>query len=396
MRYIHFPVWLGAAATTGNPAFVILFMLETFTRAILVTVVPLHALALLGDAQSVSVFYFLVSGTGLLGTLAVPWLVRRLLRRWVVSLGALFLVAAAPLFASSGLPGLILGFGLHLTGAAMVSICLNLFVLDHVPRQVLTRFEPLRMMFTGAAWMVAPVLGVYLGSHVAPWAPYAVSAGFALVQLSYFWFLRMTENPVLANAKAPPPNPLLFIRRFFSQPRLALAWTLSLGRAGWWGMFYIYAPIYAVTTGLGEEVGAIIISAGSASLFVVTFWGWVGRRYGLRRLMVGGFIGTGLLTLAIGAVAGTPWLGAVLIVIACFGACSIDGAGNVPFLRAVRPRERPEMTTVYSSYRDISRLSTPGIFSLVLQVYALPAVFVTGGVIMLAMAWFARHIPRRL
>ena len=80
MRYVHFPVWLGAAATTGNPALVILFMLETFTRAILITVVPLHALALLGDAQSVSVFYFLVSGTGLLGTLAVPWLVRRLRR----------------------------------------------------------------------------------------------------------------------------------------------------------------------------------------------------------------------------------------------------------------------------------------------------------------------------
>ena len=46
-----------------------------------------------------------IIGTGLLGTLAVPWLVQRLLRRWVVSLGALFLVAAAPLFASSGLPG---------------------------------------------------------------------------------------------------------------------------------------------------------------------------------------------------------------------------------------------------------------------------------------------------
>ena len=387
---------MGAAAATSNPAFVILFALETFTRAILVTVVPLYALALLGDAQKVSLFYFLVSGTGLLGTLAVPWLVRRLRRRWTLTLGVLFVVGAAPLFASPGLTGLVLGLCLHLTGAAMVSICLNLFVLDHIPRKALTRFEPLRMFFTGAVWMVAPLLGVYLGKLVVPWAPFAASAGFALAMLGYFWFLRMTENPVLASAAAPPPNPLLFIRRYFSQPRLTLAWLLSVGRASWWGMFFIYAPIYAVTSGLGEEAGAIIISVGSASMFVVTFWGWVGRRYGIRRLMMGGFLVTGLLTLAVGAAAGTPWLGAALIVIACFGACSIDGAGNVPFLRAVRPRERPEMTTVYSSYRDVSRLSMPGIFALLLQVYALPAVFVTSGAMMIGMTWFARHIPRRL
>lgn len=396
MRHIHFPVWMGAAATTGNPAFVILFMLETFTRAILVTVVPLHALALLGDAQKVSLFYFLVSGAGLLGTLAVPWLVRRLRRRWALTLGVLCVAGAAPLFATADLTGLVLGMCLHLVGAAMVSICLNLFVLDHIPRKTLTRFEPLRMFFTGAAWTVAPLLGVFLGKQMAPWAPYAASAGFALALIGYFWFLRMTENPVLASATAAPPNPLLFIHRFFSQPRLALAWLLSVGRASWWGMFFIYAPIYAVTSGLGEEAGAIIISAGSASMFVVTFWGWVGRRYGIRRLMMGGFLVTGLLTLEIGAVAGAPLLGAVLIVVACFGACSIDGAGNVPFLRAVRPRERPEMTTVYSSYRDVSRLSMPGIFAVVLQSFALPAVFVTSGVMMLGMTWFARYIPRRL
>lgn len=396
MRHIHFPVWMGAEAATSNPAFVTLFALETFTRAILVTVVPLRALVLLGDAQKVSLFYFLVSSTGLLGTLAVPWLVRRLHRRWALTLGVLCVIGAAPLFASGGLSGLVLGLSLHLVGAAMVSICLNLFVLDHIPRKALTRFEPLRMFFTGAVWTVAPLTGVYLGKLVAPWAPYAGSAAFAVAMLGYFWFLRMTENPVLANATSPPPNPLLFIRRYFSQPRLTLAWLLSVGRASWWGMFFIYSPIYAVTTGLGEEAGAIIISVGSASMFVVTFWGWVGRRYGIRRLMMGGFLATGLLTLGVGAVSGAAMLGAALIVVACFGACSIDGAGNVPFLRAVRPRERPEMTTVYSSYRDVSRLSMPGIFAIVLQSFALPAVFVTSGVIMLGMTWFTRYIPRRL
>ncbi len=401
MRQFHYPVWLGAVTTTGNPSFVVLFVLETFTRAILVTVVPLQALRLLGDAQGVSVFYFAVSAVGLLGALAVPWLVRRLRRRWVVSLAVFYLCAASPLLASQSLGGLVVGLVLHMIGAATLSLCLNLYVLDHVRPKVLTRFEPLRMLFTGTAWMIAPVLGVYLGKYGAPWLPYGVSAGFALALLGYFWFLRMTESPTLAPAagsmaRASPANPWRVLRRYFSQPRLFLAFFLAVGRAGWWMMFFIYAPIYAVTSGLSEEAGGLIVAAGSASMFVVTFWGWLGRRYGLRRLLIWGYGLAGLLTLGVGAAAGTPWLGVAILIFACLAASAIDGAGNVPFLRAVRARERPEMTTVYSAYRDAARLTIPGLFALVLNVFALPAVFVTSGLIMLVMASYARHIPRRL
>ena len=396
MRQFHYPVWLGAVATTSTPSFVVLFVLETFTRAILVTVVPFQALALLGDAQGVSVFYFAVSSVGLLGALAVPWLVRRLRRRWVVSLAVVYLCAAGPLLANQSLGGLVVGMVLHMIGAATLSICLNLYVLDHVRPKVLTRFEPLRMLFTGAAWMIAPVLGVYLGKYGAPWLPYGVSAGFALALLGYFWFLRMTESPILASATTSPTNPWRFLRRYFSQPRLFLAFFLAVGRAGWWMMFFIYAPIYAVTSGMDEETGGWIVAAGSTSMFAVTFWGWLGRRYGLRRLLIGGYVAAGLLTLGVAAAAATPWLGITILIFACLAASAIDGAGNVPFLRAVRAHERPEMTTVYSAYRDAARLTIPGLFALVLNVFALPAVFVTSGLIMLVMASYARHIPRRL
>ena len=101
------------------------------------------------------------------------------------------------------------------------------------------------------------------------------------------------------------------------------------------------------------------------------------------------------MTIGVGAVAGTTWLTITLLIVACFAASAIDGAGNVPFLRAVRPRERPEMTTVFSSYRDAARLTIPGLFALVLNVFALPAVSVTSGLIMLVLAAYARHIPRR-
>jgi hypothetical protein len=73
----------------------------------------------------------------------------------------------------------------------------------------------------------------------------------------------------------------------------------------------------------------------------------------------------------------------------------IDGAGNLPFLRAVHPWERPEMTTVFSTYRDMALLVPPGIFAVLLKVFALPAVFVASASFMVVLAAFSRYLPRR-
>ena len=58
-----------------------------FSR-IIVTVIPLMALERFGNAQDVSVFFFLLGVPGVGMSLAVPWLVSRYTRRGTLSLGA--------------------------------------------------------------------------------------------------------------------------------------------------------------------------------------------------------------------------------------------------------------------------------------------------------------------
>jgi hypothetical protein len=43
-------------------------------------------------------------------------------------------------------------------------------------------------------------------------------------------------------------------------------------------MFYVYAPIFAVTSGLAAEAGGIVASIGTGWIWLVPFWGWVGNR----------------------------------------------------------------------------------------------------------------------
>ncbi len=389
-------MWLGTAGAPRARTFAILFSLATIGRTLLITLVPLQALTLLGDAQAVSVLYFAVSLANLCLSQSIPWLVRLLRRRWVFSFGGLLLVAA-PLVIALGTPaGLAVGLVLQVFGVACLEITLSLYLMDHIPRRDMGRFEPQRLFYAAGVWALGPWLGVYLKDQVGDWIPFALASVAAFVTLCLFWVLRLQENPALAPAKGPPPNPLKYLAHFFEQPRLRLAWLLALGRAAWWMMFFVYAPIFAVESGLDRVTTGAVVSVASGVVFIVPLWGWLARRYGLRRLLVVAYAASGLVSLAVSLAGGVPWLVAAVLVTAAIVTGAIDGGGNVPFLRAVHPMERAEMTTVFVTYRDVSQLVPPGIFALLLQAFHLPAVFVAGGLAMLIVAYYARYLPRRM
>ena len=386
--------WLDSLVRPGPAAFLALFFLETVGRTLLIAVIPLQALEILGDAQKVSLLYFGASIAGLLFSFAIPWLIRRLRRRGVVVLGAIANFAAAAVLATETPAGLAVGLWLHIVGTACLEIPLNLYVLDYVRRKELGRFEPNRIFAAAAAWALCPSLGVARRAHGAPGVPFAASAGATLILLLYFRWVRGTDEP--PRPPVVPANPLRYLLRFFGQPRLRLAWTLALGRAGWWILFFVYAPIYAVTSGLGEVAGGAIVSAGGAALFLTPLWGWMARRFGMRPMLAVGYGATAALTGAAGAIAGEPLLGASLLVAAALAASVIDGVGNATFLRAVRPLERAEMTTAFNTFRHVAQIVTPGMFVVLLETFDLAQVFLAGGAFMAAMAILSFYIPRRM
>ncbi len=61
-------------------------------------------------------------------------------------------------------------------------------------------------------------------------------------------------------------------------------------------------------------------------------------------------------------------------------------SAGLPFLLAVKPSERTEMSAVYSSYRDVSGILTPGVAWLVLLLVPVAGVFAAGGA-GLGLAW---------
>jgi MFS family permease len=163
-------------------------------------------------------------------------------------------------------------------------------------------------------------------------------------------------------------------------------------------MNFIYTPIYVTNAGFRPEIGGALVSLGLAPMLLVRVWGRIGGRIGLRNLLSLAYALTGAATIlaAVAAAAGLALACMVLLWLAAFAATMIDGAGNVPFLRAVRHYERAAMTSVFMTFRQVGSLLIPGVLAVVLWVLPLWGVFAVGGLMALGMAALSRYLPRRL
>ena len=375
------PEWLrhppaGAARKPGARAFATLSGIEAMIRGMLLSVFPLAMYHALGDAGRVSRVYFAIGLTSLTVGLLLPWINRRIPRRWLYTLGAGLYLLGGLVGAMGG--GMIVAALVACTLATVTCfICLNAYVLDYVSKNDLGRTETLRMFYGALAWSAGPVTGVALYRLWEP-IPFLLVALFAVIQIAVFWWLRLGNGKLIQKARGTAPYPLAFLSRFFAQPRLIAGWLFAVLRScGWWG-YIVYLPIYAIENGLNPELGGILVSVTNGFLFITPLMlRWV-QRHSVRVAVRTGFFctATGFLLAAVSPVPA--------LAVACLFAASgflilLDVSGGLPFLMAVKPSERTEMAAVYSSFRDVSGIMTPGVGALVLMVAPIQGIFAVVG-----------------
>ena len=388
-----------APARPGLWVFSTLFFIEGMARASLATVVPLEAYALLGEARFVSYLGVCLAVFGLAAGLFMPLLIKTLSRRWTYTLGAVTLAVACAAFATSTLSGLAAGMALRAFGALALNISLMLYIMDFVAKHDLVRNDSRRMAVATIGWSIGPYFGVWLFERIGPVAAYGWAASWALMLILAFWVFRLSgPDGAIIPAKSPPANPIEFVPRFLSQPRLLLAWMIAFGRSGFWTTLFVYGPIMMAKTGEGSYAAGLLISLSQVLLITALLWGRIGGRLGLRATITLSFLGMAATLIVAGLIGErAPLLaGAVLLGTSVF-AVALDAVGGVPFYRSVRPRERAEMTAVYRSYLEIGDLLPSLVFGIVLIWLPLGSVFTVYGlacVLYAAVCW--RWLPRGL
>jgi len=369
--------WLPSAPKPTATRFALLFAIESLARATISGIVAIQAYDLVHSSQKVSEIFTVVGVLTLCGTLTIPTLIAWTARRFVYSLGAVCLMLAALAFITFTIPGQMGGMLLRNFGAACLSITLNLYILDHIPRSTFVRAEPQRLAMSTLSWTLGPALGIYLYTRYGVWAPHCFSAVVAFVVLLLFAYLRLTETIGPAKLK-PPPNPLAGVSRFVAQPRLRLAWLVAFGRSCFWTTFFTYGPLLMVTSGMSKTTGGLLVSAGNAVLVTAVLAGRIAERVGVRKVISGAYLAAAVCAAAAGT-AGffqLPVLAAVFLIGGALAASCLDGIGSIPVLRAVRTRERAAMTGVYRTYLELSDLIPSAVYAVALLFAPVSVTFV--------------------
>ncbi len=382
-RYL--PLLLRHSPTSRLRDFALLTGLEAAVRGTLISAMPLTVYAALGTATATSAVYFAAGIVALIWGLMVPWATRFVPRRWAYTGGCLMYLCGMGL-ALIGTPAAVTA-ALICNAMATVTIfvCLNAYVLDYVGRADLARNQSTQMLYAATPWMIGPMLGVWLRSHWAP-APFLLAGFFAICLLGTFWWLRLGNGRQIARAKGNAANPLAYLGRFFAQTRLIAGWSFAVIRScGWW-VYVVYLPIFCIEAGLGDKVGGVALSLSNGLLFVAPLIARWARGAGVRRSVRFSF-GACAVAMTLAAVASPlPWASVAIMMVTSGFLVTLDVVGGLPFLMAVKPSERTEMSAVYSSFRDVSGIVTPGVAYLVLLVAPLPAIFAACAAGM-ALAW---------
>jgi ACDE family multidrug resistance protein len=392
-RYL--PLALKHSPTPRIEHFALLAGLEAAVRGTLISAMPLAVYAALKDAQTTSLVYFIAGIVALIWGLMVPWATRFIPRRWAYTTGCVLYMCGMALAIIGTTWSVPLAIIFNAMATATTFVCFNAYVLDYVDRANLGRSQSTQMVYAAAPWAIGPLTGVWLHDQWEP-APFILAGVFAGLLLVVFWVLRLGNGKQIQRAKRPAINPLGYLGRFFRQPRLIAGWMFAVMRScGWW-VYVVYLPIFCIEAGLGDKVGGIALSVTNALLFAAPALNRLGRKLSVRRSVRFAFGVCGALFLAAGLSAFLPWATVALTMAASVFLVTLDVVGGLPFLMSVKPSERTEMSAVYSSFRDVSGILTPGAAWLVLFVAPLPGIFVAAGIGLVASWAVAGKLHPRL
>ncbi len=358
--------------------------------------IPLLALEALGSKEMVTRAYLAASILTLLITLNFAGLERLLQRRWVLTLGVGFSITAILILTFGEGWIMSAAIGLQSAAASLFSVCLSLYIMDYIGKKELIFTESKRLLYTGIAWMIGPALGLWLWEEVGHWAPFMLSACAISAMLAYFWYLRLGHSEVIQKAKRPSVNIFRIIPRYFAQSALRIAYCITLSRAIFWMTVFIYGPIYVVESGLSPWVAGIFLSLVSSLLIISPLIRRIASRHGTRPVIVSALWSTGIAMVFLFFLGEPKPIGLLFWIVASLGGAVVDVLGNIPFMRLVKPRERTEMTMIFSTWREGSQLLTPLLVSLVLLVAPFETFYLLLAAILIFAGSVATFLPRRL
>ena len=390
------PIRIALSNTPNGLTLSTIYGMENASRATLGSLITIVGLEVFESAKLMSVSIFISSIIALPVVLFAGNLIGLLSRKYIFSIASILIIAGTLLLSLDNFLSYTFGNILRMSGAGLIMICVSLYTMDFIPRKELAQVESRKILFAAMSWVFFPGIGTWLWVNTSKLVPFILSSTLMLLLLIIFWWLRIKEAEQIEQPNKDNLGFMKNLKLYFRNPHMRVAYLIAVTRSASWVFFFTYGPIYFIEAGIPLEwVGFVMGSIISIFIFS-SYFAKIGEIIGIRRTIFYSFILSGISLSIIGILPEPTLLGILFLLIATLGMDMLDIIGNLPFMRMVNPKQRTEMTTVYSTWREFSFALTPGFASIFLIFLNVQSLFLVMGIVLFSAGLFSKRMPGRV
>ena len=391
------PIRIASGGTIGGTTLGAVYGMNSASMAVLGSLVSLVGLGIFDDNRVIlSLSLFIAASLSLPLVLFTGSLINLLTRKYVFSIGAGIAILGNFLFMLDMPLAFIIANTCRMAGAGLVMMCISLYTMDFISRPQLASTESRKMLFSGMAWLVFPFLGSWMWVNIDGRAPFLISIMALAALLGTFWWLRISEADLIRRPDAKNLNFMRNVRNYFQNPHMRVAYLIAVARSSSWVVFFTYGPIYMHDAGIAPQWIGLFMGAIMSVLLFSGRFAHFAEYIGIRKAILCSFLMAGGSMIVLGLLPEATIWGLVLLLLASLGFDMLDIVGNIPFMRMVTPKIRTEMTSVFSTWREMSFVVTPGLATLILLFTDISGLFLILGIALVGAGFFTRTMPIRV
>lgn len=391
------PIRIASGGSPSGNTLGVIYGINSASMAVLGSLISLVGLNILNNSTvALSLALFLSALISLPVVLFTGSLINLLTRKFVFTIGVCIAIFGNSLFILEMPVSFVLANAFRMAGAGLMMMCISLYTMDFIPRKQLASAESRKFVFAGISWLIFPFVGTWMWVNVGHLSPFILSISLISILFVIFWWLRISEAQ---NIKPPKSSNLDFIRNvrtYFGNPHMRVAYLIAVARSSSWVVFFTYGPIYLRDAGISTQWIGLFMGAIMAVLLLSSRFAAIAQYIGIRKTIYLSFSLAGISMITLGLLPEPTIWGLLLLLLASLGFDMLDIIGNIPFMRMVTPKVRVEMTSVFSTWREMSFVITPGLSALILMFTDISGLFVILGIILVMAGFLSKTMPIRV
>jgi len=248
----------------------------------------------------------------------------------------------------------------------------GIIIRDKSRETELSRNEGVMYTLMNVAWVIGPLLAGLLSEFLGISFIFVISAMFIILALISFKVSKI-QDPNLK--KKIDRNMYKNFIEFFRNKNRVLSYIIGGGIPFWWGLIYLFIPMYIIEKGLPIEwVGYFLFAIAVPMMFFTYLFAKLAGKIGFKKLFKIGFFILFASVLACFFVSGVPTIFGLsniytilgILVLASVGMAMLESTVEAYFFDLMKGKEELHFYGPYNTNLEVSRLIAYAVPSLIL------------------------------